>query len=98
MTVYEYRCEGHGRFDVRAPFGGAPESPDCPWCGVPAARRWSGVPLLGAHAARSAVIEHCARSAEEPEVVTQVPGRSGRGGGSRAAAPLHPATRALPRP
>ncbi len=97
MSIYEYRCETDGVFEVMRPLGTAPESVACQVCGG-AARRVISAPMLK-NASRIGVyaaIERAEKSAHAPEVVTSVPS-AGAARRTRAL-PLTPTLARLPRP
>jgi putative FmdB family regulatory protein len=74
MATYEYRCEHDGLFDVILPLGTAPESTQCPACGVEAKRAISA-PMVrrGSQSAWFAAMDHAEKSRHEPDVVTSLP-------------------------
>ena len=58
MSLYEYRCERDGLFDVARPLGTAPPTFACPTCGRDASRAISAPMVLGSsRCAWSAAIE-----------------------------------------
>jgi putative FmdB family regulatory protein len=91
MATYEYCCTQCGSFETRHPIGTAPSRSECPECGE-VSRRVFTMPHLsrmskdlgGAH-------ERAERTRDEPEVVSEVPGK-------RVVRPPHPALARLPRP
>jgi putative FmdB family regulatory protein len=94
MPTYRYRCDPCGRFDLVRPMAEVEPSATCPDCGN-AARRVFGLPGVAfvEPGVRNA-LEASARSADSPQVVTGVPGRS------RRATPIttDPRHAKLPRP
>ena len=93
MATYTYRCAIDGPVDVRRPIGTAPATVPCPACGATASRVITA-PLLGlADPTRMAVLDRTGASRFEPPVVSSVPSAP-----RRAAPPLDPRTRRLPRP
>jgi putative FmdB family regulatory protein len=74
MATYEYRCEHDGLFDVILPLGTAPESTQCPACGIEAKRAISA-PMVrrGSQSAWFAAMDHAEKSRHEPDVVTSLP-------------------------
>lgn len=95
MARYGYRCPVDGPIEVTLPIGTAPVTIRCPDCHAPSARVFTA-PLLGlADRRRMAVVDHCERSRETPEVVSAPAGRSRR---RTPQAPPNPAFARLPRP
>jgi putative FmdB family regulatory protein len=94
MPTYQYRCGTCGRFELQRPMAEVAASASCPDCGE-AARRVFGLPGVAFldPGVRNA-IDASARSAESPQVVTDVPGRA------RRATPIttDPRHAKLPRP
>ncbi|QUH01479.1 zinc ribbon domain-containing protein [Saccharopolyspora erythraea] len=90
MATYEYDCPDCGRFDAHEPIGTAADTHECPGCRGQARRIFSAPHLVATSAPmrRARAIEE--RSADEPAVVSEVPGRP-------PPAP-HPALSRLPRP
>ncbi|MFC5993018.1 FmdB family zinc ribbon protein [Pseudonocardia hispaniensis] len=78
MPTYSYRCPEDSRFDLVRPMAEADEPAQCPHCGQPS-RRVFGAPALRAMDSRlRRALDAGERSADAPEVVTSVPGRSRR--------------------
>ncbi|GIH15881.1 FmdB family zinc ribbon protein [Rugosimonospora africana] len=75
MATYEYRCPTDGAFEVRTPIGEAAPSVRCGACDGPAARVFSAPLLAVTPPALTAAIDRAGRSAESPEVVSQIPSR-----------------------
>lgn len=94
MATYEYGCGRHRAFTVSFPIGQAPRAQPCPVCGAAAGRVVSAPALARTPRRLAAAYDRAGRSAEAPEVVSEVPGR--RRSGQQAAA--HPAHARLPRP
>jgi putative FmdB family regulatory protein len=94
VPTYGFHCSACGRFDVIRPMADAATPAACPTCGRPG-RRLFGVPALRAldPGVRDA-LDAGARSADAPDVVTAVPGRSRR----RTAITTDPRHTRLPRP
>jgi hypothetical protein len=92
VVAYQYRCEADGLVEVTLPMGAATPTLACPRCLATAARVYVAPRLSFGDAAARAAIERCARSADEPDVVSRPP--------ARRSAPLRPrpAWRRLPRP
>lgn len=91
MATYEYRCSRCGRFETRRPIGTAPERLDCPECGRASRRLFSSPYLARMSTELGAALEHAESSRDQPEVVSEVPGK-------RATRRPHPALAHLPRP
>ena len=85
MATYEYRCARHREFTMSFPIGEAANEAPCPVCGVDAARVFSAPALTRTPRRLAAAIDQAARSADEPEVVSTIPG-----GGPRDAPPTRP--------
>jgi putative FmdB family regulatory protein len=75
MATYEYRCPVHGSFQVRTPIGQARSTVPCGVCGTAAARVFSAPMLARTPPALAAALDRAGRSAEAPEVVSQIPDR-----------------------
>jgi putative FmdB family regulatory protein len=78
LPTYGYRCPRCGGFDLVRPMSEAGAAATCPDCGE-TARRVFGAPALRAldPGVRRA-LDAGARSADAPQVVSSVPGRSRR--------------------
>ena len=96
MTLYEYRCEQDGVFDVMRPMGAAPASVVCPDCHGESARVFSKPLLHTVPRALAGAMDRAERSRHEPEVVTSPPRRPMHR--RTPMAPLTPKTSRLPRP
>lgn len=96
MVAYEYRCDRHGRFEVRRPMGEAPPTATCAVCQRDAARVYSAPMTSRAPAHVIAAIDHAEKSRDEPDVVTSLPPRPPRR--RTPDAPANPMLRKLPRP
>lgn len=83
MAIYQFMCDEHGGIELEAAMGAAPPTLSCPDCDRQARRVFSA-PMLGRtpHAVATA-FERAERSADEPNVVTSPPPRSGRAGQQR---------------
>jgi putative FmdB family regulatory protein len=94
VAIYEYQCDQDGTLEVIRPIGTAPQSIDCPVCGV-AARRIISVPSVrsGSRTAWTAALDHANKSRYEPEVVSSLP----PSGALRRTVQMTPALRRLPR-
>jgi putative FmdB family regulatory protein len=78
MPTYRYDCAQCGGFDLLRPMSEATEPPLCPGCREPA-RRVFGFRTAGFVEPRfRAAMDASARSADSPQVVNSVPGRSRR--------------------
>ena len=78
VPTYGFQCPACGRFDVIRPMADASAPATCPTCGQDG-RRTFGAPALRALAPDlRRALDAGARSADAPEVVTTVPGRSRR--------------------
>jgi len=96
MTIYEYRCDHDGAFEVTLALGTAPESLMCPLCRSDARRVFSTPMLSLTPPALVAAIDHAEKTRDEPDVVTSLPPAGGRG--RTPVLPLTPTLRRLPRP
>jgi len=78
MPTYRYRCVDCGGFDLLRPMSEATEPTLCPGCREPA-RRLFGIRTAGSvEPGVRAAMDASARSADSPQVVNSVPGRSRR--------------------
>jgi putative FmdB family regulatory protein len=94
MPTYQYRCATCGRFDLVRPMADVQVSESCPDCGE-TARRVFGLPGVSfVDPGLRRALDASGRSAESPQVVTDVPGRA------RRATPIttDPRHAKLPRP
>lgn len=96
MATYEYTCPDHGLTEVSLPMGSAPVSLDCPECGAPARRVYSSPRVSSVDATRMGLIDATKATAEQPAVVTSIPGQ--RSGPPQRMAPPDPRLKKLPRP
>jgi putative FmdB family regulatory protein len=78
VPTYAYRCPHCGEFEVRRPMAEAASETACPHCAVRAARVFGAPALCGLEPTVRRALDACARSADSPQVVTSVPGRSRR--------------------
>ncbi|TWF80708.1 putative FmdB family regulatory protein [Pseudonocardia hierapolitana] len=94
MPTYAFRCPRCGEFEVRRPMAESACDATCPDCALPATRVFGAPALRGLDPTVRRALDAGARSAESPQVVTSVPGRS------RRATPLStdPRHARLPRP
>jgi putative FmdB family regulatory protein len=78
MPTYQYRCAACGRFDLLRPMADVEASVSCPDCGE-SARRVFGLPGVAfVDPGVRKALDASGRSAESPQVVTNVPGRARR--------------------
>ncbi|HEV7422686.1 MAG TPA: zinc ribbon domain-containing protein [Mycobacterium sp.] len=78
MPTYGYACEPCGGFNLVRPMTEAGDPAICPSCGQ-SARRVFGIPALRSlNPSIRQAMDASARSADDPTVVTGVPGRSRR--------------------
>ncbi|WP_193517323.1 FmdB family zinc ribbon protein [Nocardiopsis kunsanensis] len=78
MAIYQFMCEEHGGLELEAAMGTAPPTLSCPDCGRQARRVFSAPTLGRTPRAVATAFERAERSADEPNVVTSLPPRSGR--------------------
>jgi putative FmdB family regulatory protein len=94
MPTYQYRCTSCGAFDLLQSMADVEASASCPDCGKSARRVFGlpGVAFVDSRVRRA--LDASSRSAESPQVVTDVPGRA------RRATPIttDPRHAKLPRP
>lgn len=95
MTVYLYRCGGHGSFELDLPMGTAPERTRCKVCRGDAVRVFTPPLLRRSPAAVTAAIDHAEKSRFEPDVVSAPPRPARR---QTPVASMNPALSRLPRP
>jgi putative FmdB family regulatory protein len=96
MATYEYRCDGHGTFDVTRALGTAPETVGCPRCQGASRRVYSAPMLTSVHPQITAALDHEEKTRHEPDVVTSLPPATHRR--PSPLLPLTPTLRRLPRP
>ncbi|EMY34902.1 regulatory protein [Arthrobacter crystallopoietes BAB-32] len=75
MTLYEYRCAQCDAVELNFAMGHAPQSADCPVCGLKVRRVFSSPRLSVAGSNAYKLVDSTARSAHEPEVVARLPQR-----------------------
>ncbi|RJL32723.1 FmdB family zinc ribbon protein [Bailinhaonella thermotolerans] len=92
MVAYAYRCGDCGPFDVTRPMGEAAAEEDCPECGGPARRVFTGPSFARTPRALARALAAQEKSAHEPEVVTRAPAAR------PPAPPADPRHARLPRP
>jgi putative FmdB family regulatory protein len=78
VPTYDYRCPGCGGFEVRRPMAESASTASCPGCGQAAARVFGAPALRRLDPTVRRALDASARSADSPQVVTSVPGRSRR--------------------
>jgi putative FmdB family regulatory protein len=78
VPTYGYRCPAGDTFDLVRPMAEAGEPARCPDCGEPARRVFGGPALRSLDPAVRRALDAGARSADSPDVVTSLPGRSRR--------------------
>lgn len=78
MPTYDYRCPRCGGFQLRRPMAESERETTCPGCALPAARVFGAPALRGLDPAVRRALDAGVRSADSPQVVTSVPGRSRR--------------------
>jgi putative FmdB family regulatory protein len=79
MPTYGFRCASCGEFDLVRPMSAASAAAGCPTCGATAPRVYGAPALRGQDPGLRRALDASARSADAPEVVGAVPGRSRRG-------------------
>ena len=94
MATYGYRCPRDGEFDVAFPIGTAAAHVPCDVCGGEAPRVYSAPLLARTPRPLTAAIDRAERSAEMPDVVSDLPARRPSPGRRQA----DPADARLPRP
>jgi putative FmdB family regulatory protein len=94
VPTYDYRCPRCGEFQLRRPMAESACETTCPDCALPAVRVFGAPALRGLDQTVRRALDASAGSADSPQVVTSVPGRS------RRATPLStdPRHARLPRP
>ena len=78
MPTYGYECPPCGAFDVVRPMADATATAACPECGGVARRTFGSPGLRTLNPDVRRALDASARSAEQPSVVSTVPGRSRR--------------------
>ena len=78
MPTYAYRCPRCGEFQLHRPMAESGCETTCPDCAHPAARVFGAPALRGIDPTVRRALDASARSADAPQVVTSVPGRSRR--------------------
>ncbi|GLY66414.1 hypothetical protein Atai01_30330 [Amycolatopsis taiwanensis] len=91
MATYEYCCAQCGPFETRHPLGSAPSESLCPECGGASRRVFTTPHVFLMPKELGAAHERAEKSRDEPEVVSEVPGRG-------PARRPHPALARLPKP
>jgi putative FmdB family regulatory protein len=75
MAIYEYQCAQCGPFETRQPIGTAPSRVDCPECGDTSRRVFTMPHLSLMSKELGAAYERAERTRDEPEVVSEIPGK-----------------------
>ncbi|UGS34766.1 FmdB family zinc ribbon protein [Capillimicrobium parvum] len=75
MPIYAFRCEGCGTFDLAREVAAAGASADCPHCGEPARRVFTPPGLVRLTKPVRGLLDLEEKSADVPDVVTQMRGR-----------------------
>jgi putative FmdB family regulatory protein len=94
LPTYGYRCRSCGGFDLVHPMAQAAATAPCPGCGEASSRVFRALALRALDPGLRRALDADARSADAPQVVSSVPGRS------RRATPIttDPRHARLPRP
>jgi len=94
MPTYSYRCPSCGPFDVRVPMSALREQVPCRVCSAPSARVFQAPYLASGHSAVNRAIQRAEASAEDPQVVHDLPGKRAD---RRPSPPRDPRHASLPR-
>ena len=94
VPTYGFQCPACGRFDVIRPMADAGAPAACPTCGQDGHRTFGAPALRALDPDLRRALDAGARSADVPDVVTTVPGRSRRS----TAITTDPRHARLPRP
>lgn len=78
MAIYQFMCDEHGGIELEAAMGTAPATLACPDCTCRARRVFSAPMLARTPRSVSTAHQNAERSADEPDVVTSLPPRTGR--------------------
>ncbi|GAA4704566.1 zinc ribbon domain-containing protein [Pseudonocardia yuanmonensis] len=78
MPTYAFRCPHCGGFDVIRPMREAGAPATCPECGTAARRVFESPALRAGDPRMRRALDASERSADEPAVVSSVPGRNRR--------------------
>jgi putative FmdB family regulatory protein len=95
VPTYRYACDSCGEFDRVLSMAELAPVSSCPRCGSPAPRRFAAPALLGTRRAVHRALDAAHRSADSPDVVTDLPPRRTGTGTPRSTDPRHAR---LPRP
>jgi putative FmdB family regulatory protein len=96
MTLYEYRCDQDGSFDVTLPLGTAPASLACPVCADDSRRVFTSPATKTMNRGLYRALDHEEKTRTDPDVVTSLPGRPKHR--PTPVLPLTPTLAKLPRP
>ncbi|AGB21062.1 putative regulatory protein, FmdB family [Mycobacterium sp. JS623] len=78
LPTYGYRCRCCGGFDLVRPMAEAATTAPCPACGETSSRVFRAPALRALDPGLRRALDADARSADAPQVVSSVPGRSRR--------------------
>lgn len=95
MPTYVFQCADGSRFEASYPLTAVPAHAPCDECGSPARRIFTAPHLSKAGSSAYRLLDRTRRSADQPEVVTGLPGRRTGPPQRYTANPLH---QKLPRP
>jgi putative FmdB family regulatory protein len=96
MSMYEYRCDQHGSFDLQTSMGDAQPRTACPECGLQVPRVFTAPMTSSTPRSVTSVLDRTEKSRYEPEVVSSLPRRPAHQ--RTPTAPANPALQRLPRP
>lgn len=99
MPNYSFRCVNGCEFDAMYSMQAVPRAATCRVCGAAATRAVTAPHLSHGGTAAFGLVDRAARSAHEPEVVKNLPRKSGPGGHTkRQPMTRNPLHAKLPRP